>query len=728
MPRSPEHLLPTHIGGEIPEVEQAYQTAKNEGETPKEISSLKSSLGREARKEALDNAPDLKPDLRLKAVEAFQRLVKETQDLRQAVKHAKDAKERVIATKLYTKKKQEVDSWLSDEESLSFEKAYREYIRAKLDYYDFKHSLEEITRLENELSSSSFETLGGSAEETGKNKKPIFDQSRLARLEHISQTEKLPETGDEADDIKTTLEALQTIYPIDSEEYKQAKAQLLPEKGTKAPTTKKEVKEQLDKLNIKVQELWEDPMVRYFYGKHEVESILKQFAEGQDVLQMQSTISSENKLHEWEQQHQRTTIGGILVGPPGVGKTTLVRDYLAAKERNYVYIDLSEDVTRYLLYGSKSLEFKDPVQTYELLITQLQKLDAKSFKAFVAENCKGLKEVFHTKDDEAAVLYISQLEEALGDLAKEHPEFGKHLEELQTKVVEMAQAAYRAELGNKFAHIVKKNGWRDGVIISALRRGDSIIMDEFNKNKNWSLIYGLLTAKPGEEWYFADNNERIQIPENWRMYFTANIDRKHGVFEVAEALASRGQAEVMQIGYPPRKEEMLAALVALANPEGDFLRSKEDLGKLYILINEVFPKIRSYIEGKRQVIPLSYRTLRDIGEKLVLYRDPKSKKPVYRATNKSFDEAAYEVMIESYGLYENKEAPKEIANLLTSVGILLDDEKIKDKVISLIGQETYEERKKASEENKKDFEEIVKEIRGIQQFATGENVPLTKSF
>ena len=216
----------------------------------------------------------------------------------------------------------------------------------------------------------------------------------------------------------------------------------------------------------------------------------------------------------------------------------------------------------------------------------------------------------------------------------------------------MAQSAFRTELGNTFAHIVKRNGWRDGVIISALRSGNSIIMDEFNKNKNWSLIYGLLTAKPGEEWYFADNNERIQIPEDWRMYFTANIDRKHGVFEVAEALASRGQAEVMQVGYPPRKEEMLASLVALANPEGDFLRSKEDLGKLYILINEVFPKVRAYIEGKRQVIPLSYRTIRDIGEKLVQYRDPKTKAPVYQPTKTSFDQAVYDVMVESYGLRE----------------------------------------------------------------------------
>jgi hypothetical protein len=39
-------------------------------------------------------------------------------------------------------------------------------------------------------------------------------------------------------------------------------------------------------------------------------------------------------------------------------------------------------------------------------------------------------------------------------------------------------------------------------------------------------------------WHFADNDEDIKIPENWKMYFTANIGAKHGVFPTPEAFAS----------------------------------------------------------------------------------------------------------------------------------------------------------------------------------------------
>ena len=79
MPSKPEHMLPHHIGGEVEKAQAAYQKAEAEGETQAEKSALKSSLGREAREQALDEAPDLKQDIRLRAVEAFQRLVREAQ-------------------------------------------------------------------------------------------------------------------------------------------------------------------------------------------------------------------------------------------------------------------------------------------------------------------------------------------------------------------------------------------------------------------------------------------------------------------------------------------------------------------------------------------------------------------------------------------------------------------------------------------------------------------------
>ena len=299
--------------------------------------------------------------------------------------------------------------------SPSFEKAYREYISARLEYYDFKHSLRELTRLGSELGSASFTSLEDGDTKT---KKLVFDESRLARLEHVTHKESL-EAGDD-EDTDALLESIRTIYSEGSPEYERAYAELLAHADTKFET-KKQVEERIAELRAKVQELWEDPMVRYFSGKEEVETILREFAEGKDVL---------HHAEYYYQREQAPRLGAAalphhgwrhLGWPPGVGKTSMVRDYLEAKGRKSVYIDLSEDVTRYLLYGSKSLEFKDPAQRYEQLVSQLQKLDPKSFRAFVAENSKGLKEVFATQDGEAAILYISQLEEALAGLAKTSP-------------------------------------------------------------------------------------------------------------------------------------------------------------------------------------------------------------------------------------------------------------------------------------------------------------------
>ncbi len=706
----PERLLPRHLGGEVPEVKAAAKESRKTKTQPEANRVL-----REAREQALENVPELERDLRLKAIEQFQLLIKQAQDLRSIVKSAKSADDRFLAAQHYKAKKTEIEGWLGDEEKLSFEKAYREYIRSKLDYLEFKNSLKTATQLSGLLEQASFASAEG------------LDDISYARAEAVSQRQSVSDEV-QTDDVNNIEQALKTIFDEESEEYVNALKEFKTQKERKLPRSKKQLQEELAAARAKIEELWEDPMVRYFSGKEEIETVLKQFSEGEDVVETQSVIHSLNMLHEWETQHQRTTVGGVLVGPPGVGKTTLVRHYLEEKGRNYVYLDLSEDVTRYMLYGSKSLEFKDPTEYYNKLSDDLRGLDPEKFRDFVSEHSKLLGETLHLNPDEAAVTAIAQIQESLQAAEKTKAADVPQLRDLQTKVVNMAEAAFRGELAKKFAHIVKKNGWRDGVITAALRRGDSVLMDEFNKNKNWSLIYGLLTAKPGEDWYFADNDERIPIPDNWRMYFTANIERKHGVFEVPEALASRAEGKVMEIPYPPRKEEMLVSLSALANPDGTFLRSKEDLGKLYTLINEAFPKIRSFLEGKRQTIPLSYRTIRDLGEKLVLYRDAKNKKPLYQASKMSFDEAVYQVMVESYKQFEGSENPKAVVDMLTSVGILMDDEKLKDKIMGYIGQEAYDERKKASEDTKKDFEEIIKQIRGLQGFATTEFVPAAKQF
>jgi len=651
----------------------------------------------------------------------FQRIAQDVRDLQTVVKTAGDIHDRVLALRILTHRRQELDEYL--EPGLMFKQAYAEYIRSESDFREFMAALRGTIELKKLLTTPAFASLPDD---------PGRDMVQEARLEKAVRRFSANGDGQGDSDTDALLAELATLCPKSSGEYKEVK-QLLGRNGSddehESIRSKRDLKEALDTLQDRAEELWEDPMVRTLFQAREFEELRSAYHEGADVLENQSVIGYLNQLHEWECQHRRTTVGGVLVGAPGVGKTTLLRHYLELKGRNYVYLDLSEDVTRYMLYGMRSMEVLNPAERQKSLIEVLSGFSEEEFARFITENATALTGTLSVSGEEATVTAIHHVEELLREADGNGKLPGDEIRQIQATLTEVAQRTFRRELASEFGRLVGKRGWRDGMIIAALRRGDCPIFDEANKCKNWSLIYSLMTAKPGEDWYFAENDEYIHIPEHWRMYFTGNIGKKHGVFTMPEAFVSRASGKIMEITPPPKREEMRVALVALANSAGDFLLSREDLAKLVMLITDVFPKIRNYVKDKPQSVPISYRTIRDIAEKLVLYRDINSGKHIFHRTDKSFDQAAYDVLIQSYAIYEDAVIPKQIAVLATAEGLLLDDV-IENEVKALVGEETYDANKKAhtDEANRDNFNEIVKQIRGITRDVSGLAFPKVRAF
>lgn len=620
-----------------------------------------------SRDEYFEDVSNLKANIKLAAVETYIALIKELNLKRKAYHNCTDLDKKLTFLRECEETKRKINGFLDVPPQVpQVEKALYEYIKEKQKYHHFRALESELAEITEELTHEKLVDNPGA-----------FSASELARISHISE-EARAGADDVEVDIAAEIEMLRGLEENDAT-FEKLKEKLLKRQTT--PQHKVRTKAQLrvrkEEIEKELGALWQKPRIRAFEQENQLDTLLKQVHQGAAVIETPSVIERMNTLTEWEQLHTNSTIGGVLVGEPGTGKTTALHHYLEMRGRKFVYLDLSEEVTRYMLYGTRALESKDYVGNVESLLERISMMSSDEFAQFVSEQSEKIKSTYSLKGEEAEIVAIAQLEDALK--ARDGSDKEKKLAHAKTKMQEFIKRARYSEIAKQFHTTVHKNGWRDGVIIAALRRGDSVILDEFNKSRDLTAFYGLMTQKPGTDWYFEDNDERIHVPEHWRMYFTGNIGRKHGVHQVPEAVASRAQGKIMEVSVPPLKEEIIVSLALLTDASGTFLRNEEDLTRMMILVKDVLPVIRNLLKGKEGVLPVSWRTLRFITEKLLITKK-EGGVPVTTASDKTFDDALLGVILDAYSIYEDKKLVGEIAEACTNHGLLLSSE-MKNKLV-----------------------------------------------
>lgn len=714
----PEYFeeLPEEELEELDEQERKEKYREAIESAPTIYSKIKAERKKDGEPEIKES--DKKVNFDWEAVKKLKRLSRQVHALRKATqstnydsreeKSRADSTDGRMARNQLAQKIAEIQEFAS-EGGLSLQKALLKDIEDKKKYREFENARVELQDVNRQLDRPAFKDARG-----------INDEKR-GLIEHLqSQLE-----YDEHVDTVQELEAIELAYGKDSDAYKAfAEEMQKPPVEFEAPATKKELEKIKAKLERQVRDLWDpslNPRTSVIYQREKREKMLRDIAKGKDVLETPSSIELHNELFDQEEIHWESTIGAVLVGPAGTGKTTAIREYLESRGRKYVSIDLSEDVTRYLLLGSKSPEFVSRLERTTELMEHMEEMNDEEWSDFINEQADTLERTLELNPEQARITTaemlsgtLTELEEGEGYEVSE--ERIKHIREQITQHLNRSKHKTMAEA---FAKTITRNGWRDGVLISALRQGHSVILDEFNQMQEWTALHNLLTTKPGEIYDFADNSESIKVPKDWRVYFTGNIEKEYRGVLVQPALASRiTKFGAIEVKHPPVTEELTVALAFVSAPDGRLLIDKDDTIKMYFLVTEVFDKARKRMEGdarlRQQAVPISYRTLRALAEKLIISKDSESGVGVYRRRERvSFDKATYDALISPYAVYPDKSMAKIIAELCLSLGLLLD-ESIEKKVRGLVDDVFYENAKEAANNKIKDasYEYVIDRIKG----------------
>lgn len=710
---------------------------------------------RRGRRERVGAAQPIERDKRKATVETYRDLIREAEAARLMARKAKEERDAAVANsdkekiasadvglsrwlELFTNAKRQI-AQIREQHGDALEQAHRQYIHEQVTAVEFSSKFAELSRVENAIRGYAPDTHGF----TPNPKKPGERRKRGVIAEmargHATTLDSRDATGDATEDATSAPAGEEQAYDIDELETELADSldYIFDDPATVTALTDEittdmdrlraqaggdetqqelngredlshlslaRLKELQEELYVEAEEQWNKPGVKDRWFRRQLGNWIDANLRGDRVLEFPSVIQHLNELDDIERTYQNTTIGAVVVGEPGVGKTTLIEHYLEKKGRGYVYIDMSEEVTRYQLFGSPSLKQDSSMDQYQHFAERIAAMSEDDIAKLIREHAEKLEQSMQgMTPEEREVIALSQIREEL-DKADGHVEDAMklRLQGVRAALEEVVNKHYRSETAIKLMDVTKKNGWRDGVVIHALRNGHSLIIDEFNKAKSWTLIHRLATSRPGEDFFFADNNENIPIPKDWRMYFTGNIGKQHGTFGVRQAFASRIGGKVLEVDVPPSEEERTAMFTFLSDSDHRLMRPDADIVRLMYFVKDTVPSLRGAIKDQRNTIPISYRLFRDLAEQLVDYQHEQP-----RPT--SVDRAVFNVLIRPYAVFETRDIPEQLIKLCHAAGLLISEE-VQDEVIKWAHMTKEDLETLRGERKEVDLEQVVREF------------------
>lgn len=407
----------------------------------------------------------------------------------------------------------------------------------------------------------------------------LKDKEILAELERISEA-----TGE---DLISFAENL-----IRKKEEKQREYQ-----------SKKEIEEDLEKIREELDGLWQEDRTRYYIYQEYLKKLIFQDQMGEPILEIPSVTELMNELADWERKHTETPIGGVLIGPPGTGKSLGIEYYLAnhpehKKKGPPVIIDMSQETTEFILLGGEAIEITDKAKTIEAISQVLDKekeIERRLEMPEVSQEDKKVlkeeKEILDKKINDilhALLGHYVELRKEITDEEVEKYAMGlieekslspEQKERLKEKIESALKDWYALELGK----IMYGNGWRDGIILKALKEGRDVIINEYN---NFRLppdaLRQLFQTAYGGKWFFAGTGK--EYPVYSRFYFTANAGSSAEKFfydtaRITAAFESRLPPPI-EVKLPSTEEELLIIQAKLSDTNKKFLCNKEIETKL----------------------------------------------------------------------------------------------------------------------------------------------------